>query len=155
MTNFFVFRGVTVFFDRLGPVIGILRGGVIFPIFYFPLIAEFVSILIFYFVVIPYYFAEDEYQLQFDDPLNIGGLEPVERLLKNQSTFIVLDFYLFLCGSMAHLYFQYFRMIILHLDGRLPHNLSLLGQAESSCACLAHLDCISICKMKRKIKLRR
>ncbi|SEA18068.1 hypothetical protein SAMN04488065_2118 [Haloplanus vescus] len=83
-----------------GTVVGFLKFGFIIPFGYFPVIAEFAGLVLATLVVLPRYVVTKEYRLQFDDPLDTGGLEPVGDLIKRAT-------YIYAVGLLFAIAFEY------------------------------------------------
>lgn len=80
--NYGLLGGFVEAVDVVGPVLATLKFGLIIPFGYFPIIAEVAGLVTASFLMVPQYFVVHGYRLQFDDPLDLGGLEPVGDLIK-------------------------------------------------------------------------
>jgi hypothetical protein len=86
--------------ERVGPVVGGLSFGLLIPLGYFPVLAEFGGIVLATVVFVPRSFVTNEFQVAFDDPLDAGGLEPVGDLLKQAA-------YVYAGGLVVAILFEY------------------------------------------------
>jgi hypothetical protein len=103
--NYIVLSGWTDVTRIEGPVIGFLKFGLIIPFGYFPLAAEFAGLVLAVVVIFPRYIVSNEFQLQFDDPLDTGGLEPVGNLIKRAA-------YIYAFGLILALVFEFGSVLV-------------------------------------------
>lgn len=99
-TNYVILGGWVQVARTAGPAIGFVKFGLIIPFGYFPVIAEAGGLVLASLVVVPRYVIAKEYRLQFDDPLDTGGLEPVGDLIKQ-------SVYIYTFGLVLGLLFEY------------------------------------------------
>lgn len=79
---------------REGPVVGTLKFGLIIPVFYYPVVAEFLSVVLAVHLLVPNLVRRGRY-VDFEDPLGYGGLRPVGELVEASATryFVALVLY--------------------------------------------------------------
>lgn len=74
--------GIGVILSTIGPIIGFLKWGVLVPLVYLPIVIEWGVMILGIHLILPRQVRNSEFELDFSDPLNFGGMYEFGALLK-------------------------------------------------------------------------